>query len=65
MRLDKTPDRLLIAGLVMLVLANFSMRFVHPGPLLPEDLVDGGNGLLMGLAIGLMLLSVVRRRRGN
>ncbi|MCU1244356.1 MAG: hypothetical protein JWN02_266 [Acidobacteria bacterium] len=54
-------------GFLSLVLANVARRFLHANAQFSENLVDGFNGLLFGLAIGLLLLGVWRnghRRMG-
>ena len=50
-------------GLLFLILANLSRRFFHPGATFSEGFVDAFTGLLFGLAIGLLLLSVSMKRR--
>jgi hypothetical protein len=47
------------------VLANLSMRFLHPTAHFGEGLVDGTTGLLMGLSIGLNLWAVSVKTRGT
>jgi hypothetical protein len=51
------------SGLVFLILANLSRWFFHPGATFSEGFVDAVTGLLFGLAIGLLLLSVSMKRR--
>ena len=62
------PRIMIRLGCVLLILASLSMRFLHPSARLSEDVLDGVNGLLYGLAISCMLLGVrlnVRRRSGT
>ena len=61
----KDPDTMMRIGLVCLVLANLSHFFLHPGGRLGQDLVDGVFGLLIGLTIGCLLVSIWRRGRGD
>jgi hypothetical protein len=51
------------SGLLFVILANLSRRFFHPGVTFSEGFVDAFTGLLFGLAIGLLLLSVSMKRR--
>jgi hypothetical protein len=50
-------------GLLFLIAATLSVRFLHRIPHMPENLADGLTGAFYGLAIGLLLLSL-RLRRG-
>jgi hypothetical protein len=50
----RQPGTMMKIGLVFLVLANLSHRFLRPGG-------DFVFGILMGLAIGCLLVSVRRR----
>ncbi len=59
----KDPKVVLQLGLIFLVLASLAARFLHPSARLDESFTDGVKGLLYGLAIGFMLLSVHRRAR--
>lgn len=61
----KDPDTMMRIGLVCLVLANLSHFFLRPGGRLGQDLVDGVFGLLIGLTIGCLLVSIRRRGRGG
>ena len=62
----KDPVVLLRLGLIFLIAATLATRFVHPTAQFPEDFTDGLKGLLYGLAIGLMLLSIrLRARRSS
>ena len=47
-------------GMLFLLLASLSRRFLHPNAVMGEDLTDGVTGLFYGLAIGLLLWSVRR-----
>jgi hypothetical protein len=51
-------------GMVFFLLALAANYFVHPTPRFSEGLADGLKGMLYGLAIGFMLLSVRLRARG-
>ena len=52
-------------GLVFLILAGLSRWFLHLNAALSEQFVDGANGLLSGLAIGFLLMSVLMKNRGQ
>ena len=54
----KQPSSMMKIGLVFLILANLSHRFVRPGGSFGEGFADGLFGTLMGLAIGCLLVSV-------
>lgn len=59
------PNVTLRLGLVFLIVAMLAARFLHPMPHLSEDSADAIKGLLYGLAIGFMLLSVYLRGRNR
>jgi hypothetical protein len=59
----KNPDTVMRIGLLFLILASLSRWFFQSHPGFPETLADGGTGLLYGLAIGSLLLSI--RMKGN
>jgi hypothetical protein len=50
-------------GLVCLILAGLSRLFLHPTVSFVQDLVDGTTGLLYGISIGCLLLSLRRSDR--
>jgi hypothetical protein len=52
-------------GLIFLLLANLSRYFFHAGATFSEGFVDLTTGLLFGLAIGSLLLSVAMKSRGR
>lgn len=56
---------LMFLGMTSLVLANLSLRFLHPMPHFGESLVDGTSGLFMGLSIGFNLWAVSVKTRGS
>ncbi len=58
------PRLLLFSGLALLILASCERFFLPRLITLPENIADGLLGLSYGLAIGLLLLSLVARRRG-
>ncbi len=58
----KEPNTLMRIGLVCLVLGNLS-RFVHPSSNFPADLIDGMTGLLFGVSIACLLMSIRLRGR--
>lgn len=57
----KNPNFVLCLGMLFLVLAAVATWFLHPTAQLGDGITDGVKGLLDGLAIGFMLLSVYRR----
>jgi hypothetical protein len=59
----KDPRVTLRLGCISLILANAAKWFLHPNARW-QDPVDLGVGLLFGMAIGLLLLSLRSRRRG-
>jgi hypothetical protein len=52
-------------GLIFLLLANLSRYFFHPSATFSEGFVDLTTGLLFGLAIGSLLLSVTMKSRAR
>ena len=58
----RNPDTTLRLGLAFLVVANGAL-FFHPIGTYARGSGDGVKGLLYGLAIGLLLLSIRNRRR--
>lgn len=52
-------------GLVLLILAGLSRWFFQFNATFSEQFVDGANGLLSGLAIGFLLMSVLMKSRGR
>jgi len=52
-------------GLVFLILAGLSRWFFQVNAAFSEQFVDGANGLLSGLAIGFLLMSVLMKSRGH
>ena len=58
---DGRRDWLMTAGFVFLILANAAQLVFRHTPSISEDSADGLRGLLFGLAIGSLLLSVWRR----
>jgi len=59
----KDPNLVMRLGLMCLIIALLANRFLHPTAYLSDGWTDATKGLLYGLAIGLMLLSVYRRAR--
>jgi len=56
-------NSLFSTGLIFFVLANFWGWFMHSSS--SEDWIDGIHGLLIGIAIGCMLIGFIRSRRTN
>ena len=52
-------------GLIFFVLAQVTHFLVRPASTPARDLVDGIFGLLIGISIGLLLLSLRRRRTSS
>lgn len=59
------PKALMRIGLIFLLAASLWRWFVEPNAFLPEGLRDGILGLLFGISITCLLLSVIRRRSGS
>jgi hypothetical protein len=54
----KDRNTMMRIGLVCLVLANLAHWFLRPSARFGQGLVDGTFGLLMGLSIGCLLMSL-------
>ena len=65
MLLRKKPTFVLRIGLVCFILSNVVGFFLPRTHLLAENRVDGARGFLLGVSIGLLLLSLAMRRRGG
>lgn len=61
----KHPLAQMRLGLLCLLAASLVRWFARPTHPMSADLKDGALGILYGMAIGMMLLSVYRRSRGN
>ena len=59
----KSRDPLITIGMASFLLGNVIHYFLHPAAPRAQDLVDGSFGLLYGVAIGCLLLSVSRHGR--
>lgn len=59
----RRPNLLMLIGLLVLAFASFANVSLHPTARLGPSMVDGLKGLLYGLAIGLLLLSLRGRRK--
>jgi hypothetical protein len=57
----KDPNVVRRLGMISLILATLANRFLHGSAHLGENFTDGLKGVLYGLAIGFLLLSVWRR----
>ena len=65
---SKDPKALMMMGMVFMVIGQVWPRYLPVAGGLGEDAVDGLRGVFMGLAIGLLLWSVLltgRLRRGK
>lgn len=64
----ENPCALIRIGLVFMVLANLSTRFLIPAGDLGQGLADGVMGALFGISFGCLLLGMrlsCRKRRGD
>ena len=59
----KDPNLVMRLGMAFLIVAMLANYFLHPGARFSEGLTDGLKGLLYGLSIGLLLLSVRLKTR--
>lgn len=59
----KDPSVLLRVGMLFLVLASLWPRFVRPTAHFSAGFVDAVGGLLYGVSIGCLVLSISRNRR--
>jgi hypothetical protein len=57
------PSTLIRIGSASLILVGLLRWFAHPSPGAWEEVVDGANGLLLGIAIATMLLAAHRNAR--
>jgi hypothetical protein len=61
---DRTEERnLMLIGMAFLAVANLSRWFLHPTAGFGQDSIDGTYGVLIGVSIGCLLLSLWLRRR--
>ena len=60
----KNPTVLLRVGMTLLALAIVSLNFVHPSTTRAANFHDAATGLIYGIAIGCLFLSI-RARRGR
>jgi hypothetical protein len=61
-KLLKNPKTMIRTGLVCLLLFNIWPRFLHLTFNLGPDWIDGLRGVLLGLAMGLILLAAKLKR---
>jgi hypothetical protein len=54
----------MVPGMLFLAVANLGGYLLRRSGTLPENLVDGVSGLLMGVAIGLLLVGMFFGARG-
>lgn len=59
----KDPNLVMRIGLMLLIVAILANRFIQPAAIVNDGWTDGIKGLLYGLSIGFMLLSIHRRAR--
>jgi hypothetical protein len=60
LNLVKDRSTIMRMGMACLLLGNLLHYFIRPAGQLGQDVVDGGFGLLLGLAIALLVLSLRR-----
>jgi uncharacterized membrane protein YadS len=63
----RQPQRILAIGMILLGIAIMAQRYLQRHSGLPEDTADLASGLLLGIALGTLLLGLwrLRRRRGR
>ncbi len=61
----REPKFMVRVGAACLLLANLSRWFLHPSADSSRGLVDGATGMLLGLAIGLLLVAATLKARQN
>jgi hypothetical protein len=61
----KNPATLMRVGMALLALGLVSLRFLHPATPGVANVVDGLAGLVYGVAIACLLLSIRLRRGGR
>jgi hypothetical protein len=59
----KQPNALRTIGLICLIFASAARWFLHPTASVGPDFVDAAIGLLYGLSIGFLLVSLRRNER--
>lgn len=59
----KTPGQVIMLGMILLALANVGQYLIQKKLALPENVADFSSGLLMGAAIGTLLLGVALHAR--
>src|SRR5260221_13803288 len=57
------PNTMMRIGMAFLLIANVARYFLRPTSAISQGWIDGSVGLLFGLAIGSLLLSLRRRSR--
>jgi len=57
-----THKTILLIGMAFLLEASLSRWFLRPSGAFGADLVDGTNGFLYGISIGLLLLGILKTR---
>ena len=58
-------NRVTVAGLVLLAVANVAQYLIRTRSGWSESAVDGASGLLMGVAIGVLLLGLWLARKST
>lgn len=60
---ERQQKTLMMIGMLFLIVANFVGRYLPRLTHLSENAVDGAHGFFIGMAIGLLLLSIWLGRR--
>ncbi len=59
----KNPASLQRIGLAALAIGGLARLFLHPADRMQQDIVDGLTGLMLGIAIPCLLMSLFKGRR--
>ena len=59
----RLPNITLMLGCIALIVANVTQYFFNRNGSVPESIADPVSGVLFGIAIGTLLLSIVLRTR--
>ena len=61
----RADQRLFFIGMALLAIGNSTHFFLQRTRFATENSVDAISGMLLGAAIGVLLLAIVRRNRGH
>jgi len=65
LRIVKNPKTIIRIGYAAMIPAGLSRWFLHPGAHLTENMKDGLQGFLYGIAIGAMMLGIWMQGRAK